>query len=172
MLSLNFVCRRSIYPAGICGSLPHTLRHRSARSATALLLTLALTFLTQSYLTRAAYPRVENERMVISSLRTIYNAEITYQGGIGAGEFGTLGSLYSAGLIDSNLAFGRKFRYNYEIVVTTHTLVTPARFYVRATPDRYGKASTRSFYADEDGIIRGADKGGQPAGKSDPPVVE
>lgn len=38
---------------------------------------------------------------------------------------------------------------------------------IYATPTSSGY---RSFYVASDGVIRGADKGGQPDGKSDPPI--
>ena len=44
------------------------------------------------------------------------------------------------------------------------------KYAVTATPKDYGKPARRSFFMDETGIIRAADRGGQPATSSDPPI--
>lgn len=44
------------------------------------------------------------------------------------------------------------------------------RYSVTAVPKDYGKAGRRSFYMDETGVIRAADRAGQPATADDPPV--
>ena len=49
-----------------------------------------------------------NEGSAISSLRTIASAELTYQATTGRGRYGTLSELAQAGLIDAELASGKK----------------------------------------------------------------
>ena len=44
------------------------------------------------------------------------------------------------------------------------------KYTVVATPKEYGKTGRRSFFMDETGIIRGADRNGEPATSDDPPI--
>ena len=110
----------------------------------------------------------ENERLSIASLREIYNAEITYQSTIGAGQFGTLAQLYNANLVTTGFAaspYYRDYRVNALIIIPE-----PAGFSFTVLPLNYGRSGRRSFYIDQTGVLRGADKSGLPANENDPPI--
>ncbi|MDQ6787732.1 MAG: DUF4190 domain-containing protein [Acidobacteriota bacterium] len=107
---------------------------------------------------------ITSEPKTISTLRTLVSAEATYSATVGQGNCGTLQSLATAKLIDGNLAAGQKGGYKYEIY-SLPAGQTGCEIY--ATPTASGN---RSFYAASDGVIHGANKGGQLADKSDPPI--
>jgi type IV pilus assembly protein PilA len=117
-----------------------------------------------------ASPRSENERLSIISLRTVAGAQATYQATYGNGDYGTFAQLSEANLIALVLAAGTYRGYIYQLTVTARSDATPARFSLKAVPLEYGKTGIRSFYLDETGVVRGADKGGQPADANDPPI--
>src|SRR6185295_10537519 len=65
--------------------------------------------------------RSANEASAISALRTIHGAEITYKTTAGAGDFGSLANLTTAGLLDSVLAGaidGANAKSGYYFVLT------------------------------------------------------
>ncbi|MCY7345165.1 MAG: hypothetical protein LH614_03010 [Pyrinomonadaceae bacterium] len=113
----------------------------------------------------------QNERFVIRSLRTIGSAQATYAASTGNGNYGTLQNLGQANFIDSVLAEGLKYGYIYEIRRVLNTGTTPSSFYAAARPVSYRKTGRKSFYIDESGVTRGADRGGASATANDP-IVE
>ncbi len=115
-------------------------------------------------------PHYFNERFVVQALVTISAAEATYSATSGNGNYGSLAVLLEANFIDSVLASGDKYGYSFALFVTGRTATTPARFYATATPRRYPKSGRRSFFIDESGEMRGADKNGAAATVSDPIV--
>jgi hypothetical protein len=110
------------------------------------------------------------ERFVIQSVRLIHSAEATYQATIGAGTYGSLAQLREAGYIDAALATGQKHGYILALTVTHPTATTGAKFILTATPPNYPKSGRRSFYIDEFGVMRGADKKGALADVNDPSI--
>lgn len=113
-----------------------------------------------------------NERCAIRELRNIGGAEATYATTNNSGNYGTFNQLYNAGLISRNLAVGARYGYLFVSEVYPATATMPASFKIRATPANYGVSGVRSFYIDESGIIRGADKHGAYANADDPPIEE
>lgn len=111
-----------------------------------------------------------NERCVISQMRTLHGAQMTYQATAGFGNFGTLTELYSAGLLSSSMADGTNHGYNFVCVTIGASGSTPAFFRITAVPANYGVTGLRSFYVDAVGVLRGADHQGAPADENDPPV--
>ena len=111
-----------------------------------------------------------NETEAIQSLRNLLGAEFTYQSILGTGNFGTLQELHSSGLIDSSTARGDRCGYHFVVVTTNGSPNNQARFFITAVPNQYGITGRRSFYIDEIGVIRGADRNGQPADADDPPI--
>lgn len=95
---------------------------------------------------------------------------MTYQATAGAGTYGTLTELRQADLIDAALANGDKYGYIWVLSRTHRTATMPARFILTATPRLYPKSGRKSFYIDERGEIRGADKRGATANADDPLV--
>jgi uncharacterized protein YgiB involved in biofilm formation len=110
------------------------------------------------------------ENCAISDLRTLSGAQATYQATIGNGTYETLNQLYAANLINQGLASGTYHGYIFSCIVIAPTVTSPAAYKTSAVPQNYGAASRRSFYVDESGVIRGADKNGKPADENDPPV--
>lgn len=119
-----------------------------------------------------SYQVIRNERYVIQALRTIHGAQATYQATSGNGNFGSLAQLGQAGLISEVLAGGEIYRYVFTLTKQDGTPTTPASFQVVAVPQQYPRTGRRSFFTNEYGLIRGADKQGAPATQNDPFIVE
>lgn len=112
------------------------------------------------------------ESGAILSMRTLHSAEITYGATAGNGNYGTLKQLAQTGLINSFLATGTHCGYLFTISTTAASTNAPARFAVKAVPVQYGVTGFRSYYVDESGVIRGADRGGAEATADDPPIEQ
>lgn len=111
------------------------------------------------------------EECAITSLRTLFSAEITYAATVGNGNYASFEELYNANLISSVLRIGFRAGYTFQYTfVNAVPGVQPARFTLRATPAQYGGGTRRSFFIDESGVLRGADKMGEPADANDPPI--
>lgn len=113
-------------------------------------------------------PILINERFTINALNTISGAQATFKSSNPT--FATLQQLRDAGLIDSVLATGEKYGYVFSITLVTRTPGKTPGFQVSAVPRRYGRTGRRSFYLDESGVIRGADRQGAPANADDLPI--
>ena len=96
------------------------------------------------------------------------SAQMTYQASAGAGMFGSFSELRGADMIDAVLAGGEKYGYVFMLSVTPATATSPPKFSLKATPRGYPKTGRRSFYIDETGEMRGADKQGAAASTNDP----
>ena len=115
--------------------------------------------------------RSENERLSIGSLRNIHSAQMTYQATYGAGQYGTPTQLYNANLTTFGFVNSSIWRgYTARFTVTPSTTIEPPHFTVSILPTQYGRNGVRSFYIDETGVLRGADKNGAPADENDPPI--
>lgn len=110
------------------------------------------------------------ERFVIRSVGTIHGAQMTYQATAGNGTYGSLENLRQADFIDAVLAGGEKYGYVFALSVTHPTTTTPAKFTLTATPRLYRKSGRVSYFVDERGAIRGADKNGAAADANDPEI--
>lgn len=110
----------------------------------------------------------DNETAAMQSLRTIHGAEATYQAVSENGNFGSLSDLQSKDLIDLPMSQGN--RCGYRFVLTISERDNSTNFNIIAVPQKYGETGRRSFYMDESGVIRGADRNGQPANADDPPI--
>ena len=77
----------------------------------------------------------------------------------------------AAGLVDNELANGRKNGYTFRYVLTTNsTSGAPARYELAATPVEYGRGGRRSFFRDEEGKFHAADHQGAVGSSADPEV--
>lgn len=112
----------------------------------------------------------DNEMAAIQSVRTIHSAETTYQATVGNGNFGTFQELYLKGLIDSSTARGDRCGYYLTLFYMNGTQSNLPKFYITTVPQQYPVSGRRSFYIDEQGVVRGADHNGQPATADDPPI--
>jgi type IV pilus assembly protein PilA len=101
--------------------------------------------------------RSANEGSAISSLRTLHGGEMTYQATTGAGSYGTLAQLGTAGVIDSVLAGGTKSGYTF--VATPNTSAStgfPASFAATASPVNASgitATGTRYFAIATEGVV-------------------
>ena len=107
---------------------------------------------------------------MVSVLRTIVTAEATYNSTVGNGAFGSLEQLGDVKMIDNVLAEGHRYGYIFTLKVESGSTESPASFHVVAVPRRYSRTGIRSFYINETGILRGADKRGAEASVDDDPL--
>ncbi len=108
--------------------------------------------------------RSANEAGAIGTLRTIMHAEAVYYP-THANSFGDATALRSDNLIDETLgANGVKSGYRFNIVISGAAL----RYNITATPVTLDSTGTRSFYTDENYVIRGAV--GATADANSPPI--
>ena len=114
----------------------------------------------------------ENELCTVQSVRTLHGAELTYAAAFGNGSYAGLAELRNAGLINSGLGSGELRGYSFTVTAFAQTTSLPARFRISAVPQTYSVTGIRSFFTDESGVIRGADKNGAPADENDPPINE
>ena len=100
--------------------------------------------------------RAANEGSAQACMRTLTGAEATYQATTGAGNFGDLGELSSAGLVDSVLAGGNKSGYEYFVEETDVNGTTPASYLSTASTlvdSGITATGTRNFFSSEAGVI-------------------
>jgi type IV pilus assembly protein PilA len=114
--------------------------------------------------------RAANEGSAINALRTIGNAEVTYQSTWGAGAFGTLEDLQRRNLIAADLVSGTRRGYRFKVELVKDAGDGWPGFIAVAVPDNYPYSGKRSFFLDETGVIRAADSQGMEATKYDPPL--
>ena len=107
-------------------------------------------------------PIASNEAIAKGALRMLVSAETAFQTDKGKGSFGSLEQLSEQGLVYKDLL--EKHGYKIELIVSG------TKFEATAVPLEYGKTGTMSFFIDESGVLRGADRGGAPASLADKPV--
>ena len=127
-----------------------------------------------------------SEESAIANLRRVATALNTYRNAYGKlpDTLAPLGpappngvSPDAAGLLDADLAAGRKDGYSIRYTAVPATGSSPEEdaskaegFSLAASPTEYGKTGRRSFYLDSSGVLRGADKKGAVATAADPRV--
>jgi hypothetical protein len=78
-----------------------------------------------------------------------------------------------AGLVDENLAGGRKDGYSYRyVIVGANTSGAPAKYEVAAIPSEYGRSGLRSFFCDVTGQLHVGDHKGAVGSDLDPKLDE
>jgi len=105
-----------------------------------------------------ASKRAANEGSAISSVRTITSAEATYQSTTGAGSFGTLAQLNSAGLVDSALSGSTVLapRSGYFFTAAADALTPNSQYLTTAStsiPSGMTATGSRNFASDCTGVI-------------------
>ena len=113
--------------------------------------------------------RAANEGATIATLRRIHSAQATYQATVGAGRFATLEQLAAEELIDPRVASGAHYGYRFQVNLTSG-LDYESGFEATAAPVSYPNSGRRSFFLNENGVIRAADSRGNPATADDPPL--
>jgi hypothetical protein len=107
-------------------------------------------------------PVLGNESMALYTLQRIAASELAYKDDRKKGRFGTLEELFAEELLEKN--FVESMGYRFELRAGSD------KFEATATPKEYGKTGRRSFFVDESGTTRAADRRGEPATSADPPV--
>jgi hypothetical protein len=105
--------------------------------------------------------RAANEAAAIAAVRSLVTAEKVYWTTAGRFAYGDLGELGAEGLIDSVLASGTRQGYTFSVSKGQNS------FTVTASPVS-AQTGTRSFFADDTGVIRC--RPGPGAGATDPPI--
>jgi len=78
-----------------------------------------------------------------------------------------------AGLVDEDLAGGRKDGYAYRyVIVGANTSGAPAKYEVAAIPSEYGRSGLRSFFCDSSGQLHAGDHKGAVGSDLDPKLPE
>lgn len=105
-----------------------------------------------------ASKRAANEGSAISSVRSITSAQATYQATSGAGFYGSLSNLHTAGLLDSSLSsstlLAPKSGYFFAAAADA---TTPNSQYLTtactAQPNGLTATGTRNFASDASGVV-------------------
>jgi hypothetical protein len=119
-----------------------------------------------------------NEEGAVSSLRALAEAIETYRktytrlpeslAALGSAPAGSPKG-DNAGLIEPQLAAGRKDGYAFRyVVVGASASGAPAKYELAAIPTEYGRTGTRSFFWDSSGVLHGADRQGSVGSAVDP----
>jgi hypothetical protein len=81
--------------------------------------------------------------------------------------------LDKAGLVDEELAKGKKDGYSFRyVIVGANNSGAPAKFEVAAIPSEYGRTGLRSFFWSSDGVLRAGDHKGSVGSVLDPKLEE
>lgn len=113
-----------------------------------------------------------NEAGAIMTLRTLFSSEATYQATSGNGNYGTIAELRKENLIDYVLAEGHRYGYLFLVRLERISSESPqSSFEIVAVPRTYGRTGLRSFYVDESGVIRYANKKGAEPSRDDDMLV-
>ncbi len=110
----------------------------------------------------APHATAANELAAMTRLTAVARAEMMYQTESG-GKFAPLDELIQKGFVNDPTK-GKLTGYELEVKVSGNG------FQATATPEKFPVTGKRSFYIDEAGVIRGADKRGAHATASDPPL--
>ena len=104
-----------------------------------------------------ASKRAANEGSAVASIRTLTSAEATYQATTGAGAYGTLANLNTAGLVDSALSnSGTTPKSGYKFVATPDSTTPNSQYRATAstaTASGLAATGTRNFASDATGVI-------------------
>jgi hypothetical protein len=118
----------------------------------------------------AANEVAANEAQTINTLQLINSAQATFKARSGTGAYGSLEQLEKQRLIEGARAAATQNGYVFEVKLQAGNQGSPATFMVSAVPQNYGLSGRRSFYIDQTGALRGADKEGGPADVADPKI--
>ena len=111
---------------------------------------------------QAPHATAANEIAAMARLTAIARAEMLYQTESG-GRFASLDELIQKGYTNDPSS-GKLTGYKLEVRVGS------SGFQATATPEKFPITGKRSFYIDENNVMRGADKNGAQATSSDPAV--
>jgi hypothetical protein len=103
-----------------------------------------------------------NERSAMSVLWRIASAQRQYREKTGATSYGSVEQLIEADVLTKESVEPKGYKIELRL--------TAEGFEVTAVPTEYGKTGRLSFFIDQTGQVRGADRGGSAANASDPPI--
>jgi hypothetical protein len=130
-----------------------------------LSLLFAIAIFLPSFLTSQTAAR---EVSALHTLLSIYETEKEFQAQSEGRRYGSLEELGTAGLIDADLARGRKYDYKFEVILQGNS------FEAYATPFGYSRWSRstgkRAFFVNDDRLVTYAEKRGARAGPDDEPL--
>jgi hypothetical protein len=112
-----------------------------------------------------------NEAEVIATLRAIHSAQAAFKAKPNA-EFASLDQLVKQRLLAPERAALSQHGYKFEVAIAASQPNSPSAYSVLALPETYGLNGRRSFYIDQSGVLRGADKEGGGADPKDPAIVQ
>jgi type II secretory pathway pseudopilin PulG len=112
--------------------------------------------------------RAANEGSAMQAMREISVAESTYQSTHAA--YGTFDQLVAGHLIKGDLATGTRHGYKFTVEMSTSAYPSQQGFHAVAMPVQYPSSGRRSFFIDENGVIRAVDAQGAAATEFDPPL--
>lgn len=107
-------------------------------------------------------PMRGNEQTTMGVLQTLYSMQETYKETTGHGNYATLAELSREEGFPAWF-FKDASLFSYAIEMTA----TGDKFEINATPTAYPDKGRRSFFIDESGVLKGADKSGQRATATD-----
>jgi len=126
-----------------------------------------------------------NEQTAVASLKTLVDAIETYRKtytrlpdslkALGPAPEAAKNAPKSdgAGLVDEDLAGGRKDGYSYRyVIVGANTSGAPAKYEVAAIPSEYGRSGMRSFFCDSTGQFHVGDHKGAVGSDLDPKLED
>jgi HEAT repeat protein len=94
----------------------------------------------------------KNEAAIIGLLQQLLEEQKSFSSENGA--YADLQTLVAKSNLDKGLEDGESNGYEVTLYVSQATAKRPARFFVIATPLKYGESGERSFFMDESGILR------------------
>ncbi len=101
--------------------------------------------------------RAANEGSALATMRVIFSSEATYQSTAGAGAYGSLSQLNTAGLVDSVVSqSGTTAKSGYAFTAANVGGLAIPAFDATSTPSVYTGVTatgTRSFYVGESGVM-------------------
>ena len=105
-----------------------------------------------------ASKRAANEGSALSSVRTITSAQATYQATTGAGSYGSLANLRTAGLVDSALSGSTLLtpKSGYFFSAAADATTPNSQYLTTATtsqPNGVTASGTRNFASDATGLV-------------------
>jgi hypothetical protein len=151
-------------------SYPRNAGESTGRVFATVLITVLLLSLTGCSTSIQNYSNAKigaNETSAIVSLRSIGQAELLYFN-THQGVFGTLKELSADQLIPSELAAGERNGYRFTVRIIERSESGQPAYEANAIPVNYGSTGKRSFYLNEEAVIRQADKNGSEATAKDP----
>ena len=111
----------------------------------------------------------DNERCTVYSFLRIRNAQRRYFA-VNSG-YATLPTLSNYGYIDARIASGEDRGFLFQWYVAYPSPPSLGYFRIGSQPRYYGQSGRMSYYLDETGVIRGADRNGAAATVNDPPIT-